>query len=70
MDLTWNVLEPVISLSNYLFTSTNGNGVLTIQGLNDISSWQEGSLLHWEQAEISHFGGEQFFGFRYVRSAE
>ena len=69
MDLTWNVREPVIRLSDYFFNSTNGNGVLTVQGLNDISSWQEGSLLNWEQAENFNFN-EEFNGFRYVRSAE
>ena len=68
MDLTYNVSEPVISLTSSSFSDVSGNGVLNNLGFTDFNLWQNLNLLHVQQL------GSQFFvqhkGFRYVRSAE
>ncbi len=68
MDLTWNANEPVVRLSSFSFSSTNGNGEILSTGTTDVLTWNSSSIFYWEQAR-SQYGGQNY-GFRYVRSAE
>lgn len=68
LDLTLNASEPLISLSAFSFTVTNGNGVISSTGTSDISTWKANDLFYWEQAGYQSFVQE--YGFRYVRSAD
>jgi hypothetical protein len=70
MDLTGvNTSEPVIKLNYFNYTNQNGNGVLGLTGVSDISNWTAtGMVLFIDQARNLY--GSGFYGFRYVRSAE
>jgi hypothetical protein len=67
-DLSGYPFEPCVSLINYAFTKSNGNGVLGSTGATDMT--------HWTGLAIDYLGFENNFfqsnplGFRYVRSAE
>ena len=73
-DLTGNAHEPVVSLNYLNFSSANGNGVLTSNGLNDISTWNSNSMIIFiDMLRNTCNKGEYSiskYGFRYVRSAE
>ena len=70
MDLTVvNTSEPVIKLNYFNYTNQNGNGVLGLTGVSDISNWTAtGMVLFIDQSRYLYDSG--FYGFRYVRSAE
>lgn len=70
MDLTGNLMEPVIKLHGFAFNTSNGNGYLNAQGKSDVSSWPTNNkLIYLEQCIYSQLNST-FMGFRYVRSAE
>jgi hypothetical protein len=71
MDLTGSVKEPIVRLNYFSFNSSNGDGLLNINGTNNVSNWNSvGMILHIDQSVSFWSGNEFYFGFRYCRSAE
>ena len=69
LDFTGNTAEPIIKLNSYNFTSVNGDGNISTIGYSDVLTWQNGMIIFADQIGENRFGS-QYFGFRYVRSAE
>jgi formylglycine-generating enzyme required for sulfatase activity len=68
-DLTGNAREHVVSLNFLNFNSVNGDGVLDASGNADVNGWSNtGMLVVYEQFSANY--STQYFGIRYVRSAE
>jgi formylglycine-generating enzyme required for sulfatase activity len=68
-DLTGNAREHVVSLNFLNFNSFNGDGVLDASGNADVNGWSNtGMLVVYEQFSANY--STQYFGIRYVRSAE
>jgi hypothetical protein len=73
LDLSGNVVEPVVKLNYSSFTTTNGNGVLASNGATDVSTWNStGMLVFIDMTEPGAYNNQisPGYGFRYVRSAE
>ena len=69
MDLTGNAHEPVVRLSRLNFTNINGDGILDINGNNNVLNW-ENSMVNYIDAFGGNIMSNDKHGFRYVRSAE
>jgi hypothetical protein len=80
LELTGSLTEPVVKLNYTLFTNSNGDGLLSVSGTADVSTWSNES--YWSNASMllsidNWFQSPDFLlysdvlaGFRYVRSAE
>jgi hypothetical protein len=75
MDLTGNAKEPIVSLSYLNYNNSNGDGLLSVNGLFNNNLWNVNMLKHFEFSKTaqgcntsSNWTTE--LGFRYVRSAE
>lgn len=84
-DLTSNVVDPYISPRNLQFTKINGDGIINLNGLTNISSWNNLEA-YWpitgrientnRNSELSYNPNDNqsyiplVRGFRFVRSAE
>jgi hypothetical protein len=69
MDFALNAREPVVKLNAFDFTNQNGNGVLSVSGENDISTWNSTTKIIFIDQGNPNFN-TNVRGFRYVRSAE
>jgi hypothetical protein len=80
MELTGSVIEPVVRLHQFQFSTINGDGNLTISGNSDTPNWSNTMLLFIDNHESYNYnsGNAAYtspyltsnYGFRYVRSAE
>ena len=69
-ELTGNAIEPVMTASNFNFTTTNGDGIIQLDGSNNIKTiWNPNKVIYMEFFQPDS-GDARPFGFRYVRSAE
>ena len=73
LDLSGNVIEPVVNLKYTSLTSTNGNGVLSSTGVTDVATWNSTGMMIFIDMTRPQAWDNQIspgYGFRYVRSAE
>jgi hypothetical protein len=69
-ELVGNAFEPVMAASNFNFTTTNGDGIIQLDGSNNIKTiWNPNKVIYMEFFQPDSRDARPF-GFRYVRSAE
>ncbi len=69
-ELTGNAFEPVMAASNFNFTTANGDGLIQLDGSNNIKTiWNTNKVIYMEFFRPDSWDARPF-GFRYVRSAE
>jgi hypothetical protein len=69
-ELVGNAFEPVMAASDFKFTSTHGDGLIQLDGSNNIKTiWNPNKVIYMEFFRPDSWDVRPF-GFRYVRSAE
>jgi hypothetical protein len=74
MDLVHNASEPVVRLTNFSFGIANGDGYISNNGKQNVLNWTNEIIEFIDQSEDYYYYNNslkpEYYGFRYVRSAE